>query len=55
MAHSCPECGMTCYCNGDIDDILLDEDDAINRCDHCSPFDDDDWDDDELGFEFDED
>ena len=21
MAHTCPECGMLCYCQGDIDDI----------------------------------
>jgi hypothetical protein len=21
MAHSCPDCGSTCYCCGDIDDI----------------------------------
>jgi len=26
MAHECPECGMTCHCNGDIDDIFWGED-----------------------------
>ena len=26
MAHCCPECGSTCYCNGDIDDCVFDED-----------------------------
>ena len=25
MAHDCPECGMSCYCNGDIDDINFGE------------------------------
>jgi hypothetical protein len=20
MSHTCPECGMICFCNGDIDD-----------------------------------
>lgn len=34
MAHSCPECGLICYCGGDIDDICLD-DDAQLRCSHC--------------------
>lgn len=35
MAHSCPTCGQACYCQGDIDDILLDTDEAVNACDHC--------------------
>jgi len=35
MAHSCPDCSQACYCNGDIDDCLLDDDDAINACTHC--------------------
>lgn len=26
MAHECPECGMSCHCNGDIDDISFGED-----------------------------
>lgn len=24
MAHLCPECGMLCYCGGDIDDCQMD-------------------------------
>lgn len=35
MAHECPECGMQCYCNGDIDDMCLNTLEAINRCTHC--------------------
>ena len=37
MAHSCPDCGMACYCGGDIDDCLLDETEAANTCIHCEP------------------
>lgn len=47
MAHSCPECYQVCHCGGDIDDLLLDEDDAVNRCNHCDGSDADD--DDEWG------
>lgn len=25
MAHECSECGMSCHCNGDIDDINFGE------------------------------
>jgi hypothetical protein len=25
MGHGCPECGAACYCCGDIDDILFEE------------------------------
>ena len=34
MAHECPECGQTCYCNGDIDDCCFNFEDAVMRCDH---------------------
>ena len=35
MAHSCPDCGVTCYCNGDIDDILFGDDSAESEgCNH---------------------
>ena len=35
MAHTCPDCGQYCNCNGDIDDICLDlPEDAMN-CTHC--------------------
>lgn len=32
MAHECPECGMTCYCNGDIDDCDYGE--YMEGCEH---------------------
>ena len=35
MAHECPDCGYTCHCNGDIDDLLLNDEDDIIHCDHC--------------------
>lgn len=35
MAHSCPNCGCACHCNGDIDDIVLEDRDAENRCTCC--------------------
>lgn len=34
MAHSCPECYETCYCNGDIDDCLFDFDEDVEACNH---------------------
>lgn len=30
MAHECSECGRTCHCNGDIDDIFMGEDPNCN-------------------------
>jgi hypothetical protein len=36
MAHTCPDCGCTCHCHGDIDDIILDNDEDISCCTHCS-------------------
>lgn len=50
MAHSCPDCGQTCYCGGDIDDILMEEGEVCcTHCDDCeendSYFEDDDYDD----------
>jgi len=41
MAHTCPECGQTCYCCGDIDDIDWGE---VDYCQHylqCEPMQDD--------------
>jgi hypothetical protein len=38
MAHTCPECGMTCHCNGDIDDLCLDFDEDVLACTHCDGF-----------------
>lgn len=35
MAHTCPECGVTCHCGGDIDDIDFGEPDGYcSCCDH---------------------
>ncbi len=44
MAHTCPVCGATCYCNGDIEDICLDLEDVVMACTHC-------YDEDEYDFE----
>ena len=41
MAHECPDCWLTCYCSGDIDDICFGDD--FPACKHC------------LGKQFDED
>lgn len=35
MAHKCDECGDTCYCGGDIDDIVFEDSDFTSRCNHC--------------------
>ncbi len=40
MAHECPTCGMTCYCNGDIDDCCFNFEEYVNKCVHwkkCDP------------------
>ena len=34
MAHECPECGVVCRCNGDIDDCVLNFEDNVIRCNH---------------------
>ena len=34
MAHECPECGLLCHCNGDIDDCMFNFDDDVNNCTH---------------------
>lgn len=42
MAHTCPDCGQLCMCNGDIDDICFGD---VAWCIHyrdCD-YDDDDW------------
>lgn len=47
MAHTCPVCGSTCHCNGDIDDCCFDFDDDLDGCTCCSEDDyDEDWHDD---------
>ena len=35
MAHECPECGLTCHCGGDIDDLRLPDKAAETACTHC--------------------
>jgi hypothetical protein len=35
MAHSCPDCGLKCYCGGDIDDIFFEGSDEEMACIHC--------------------
>lgn len=52
MAHTCPDCGMTCHCNGDIDDLCLDFEDDVMACTHCYDFETDDFDN-EFDDEFD--
>ncbi len=42
MAHTCPVCGATCHCNGDIDDLCLDFEDDVMTCDHCEEYDEED-------------
>ncbi len=34
--HSCPECGQACYCNGDVDDIDVGDEEAEDNCTHCA-------------------
>jgi hypothetical protein len=34
MAHTCPDCGLVCYCGGDIDDCIFDNTDEQFRCTH---------------------
>ncbi len=43
MSHECPDCGVTCYCNGDVDDCCFNTPMEVYRCKHCPPeqFDDD--------------
>jgi primosomal protein N' len=42
MAHECPDCGQVCFCNGDIDDLILNLDADVIRCHHCPSVSDDD-------------
>ena len=54
MAHSCPECGQVCYCNGDIDDCLNDFDEDVEKCTHWRQCEREDYDDDYEDDEYDE-
>lgn len=36
MAHDCPECGLMCYCHGDIDDSVVETREFSDaHCTHC--------------------
>jgi hypothetical protein len=45
VAHECPECGMVCFCNGDIDDCIFDfyQDSCVHylQCDREEDYEDD--------------
>jgi len=34
MAHTCPDCGQYCTCNGDIDDSEFNSEEALINCVH---------------------
>ena len=34
MAHECPDCGMTCYCGGDIEDCCNNYPKYVMKCNH---------------------
>jgi hypothetical protein len=51
MAHPCFECGGECYCNGDIDDVIVSKTPKYCEGCGCSEFwdgedDDDEWEED---------
>lgn len=35
MAHECPECGYSCHCGGDIEDLEMDNTPEQMACTHC--------------------
>jgi hypothetical protein len=49
--HTCPECGMSCCCQGDLDDCVMDTEETYDECIHlCEPDpDEDERDFDDLG------
>ena len=51
MAHTCPDCGQYCNCNGDIDDCCNDFEEDVMRCTHCDGRETDDFEDDYWDFE----
>ena len=44
MAHPCWACGSECYCNGDIDDVIVSK--TPKSCDGCGCQDDEEIEDD---------
>lgn len=59
MAHPCIYCGSECYCNGDIDDVIVSK--TPKNCEGCGceefaedqGWNEDDWNDDDVD-DFDE-
>ena len=43
MGHTCPKCGINCFCGGDIDDLIFDDTDYAWKCHHCPDEDGDDY------------
>ena len=35
MSHECPECGMVCFCKGDIESCLMNDVGYQMNCTHC--------------------
>jgi hypothetical protein len=35
MAHECPDCGLSCHCGGDIDDIMFPDSKYAVTCTCC--------------------
>ncbi len=48
MAHTCPVCGITCHCNGDIDDLCLDLEDDVMACDHFEEYEEEEYEEEEA-------
>lgn len=46
--HTCPECGSACYCNGDLDDIDVGDEEAEDNCTCCAEEDAGDYDEDDI-------
>ena len=51
MAHTCPDCYATCYCNGDIGDIDFGEDAHCMHFLKCQHEDDEDYEEDDEDYE----
>ena len=46
MAHECPDCGMVCYCGGDLDDCCNNFEEDVMHCFHNCPqdsYDENEW------------
>lgn len=47
MAHECPTCSQVCHCNGDVDDLCLNNERDLAICTCCDEDDPDEWEDDD--------